>query len=61
MSKVIQASDNYRACVNARQVVERQVNELGMKLRSAESDLRKLRENERNALAKYEQAVEDAE
>jgi hypothetical protein len=61
MISIGEASDSYRACVNARQMVERQVSELSVKLREAESDLRQLREHERRALAKFEQAVEDAE
>lgn len=56
-----EASDRYRAAVNSRQIVERQVSELSTKLRGAESDLRRMRDLERRALAVYEQTVEDAE
>lgn len=56
-----EASDRYRACVNARQAVDKQVSSLSMKLREAESAQRSLRESERRALALYEQTVEDAE
>lgn len=50
----------YRVAVGVRQKVEQQVSELSQTLRSAESDLRKAREEERRALALFENAVEAA-
>lgn len=56
-----EASDRYRARVNARQRLESEVGDMSMRLREKESELRDARDQERRALAQYEQAVEDAE